>query len=154
MTTLQVSYVNVQQVEKKLPSNEELITWLRNWDSDNVVRSAERIKKTGEIFTPTTLVQKMLIELPTTSFSKVSETFCDPCCGNGQFLSEVLIKKLENGISLENALSTIYGVEIMLDNVEVCRNRLLCEQEQYRHIVERNIAWGDGLTFNYDSWDD
>ena len=154
MTTLQVSYVNVQQVEKKLPSNEELITWLRNWDSDNVVRSAERIKKTGEIFTPTTLVQKMLSELQTSSFSKVSETFCDPCCGNGQFLSEVLIKKLENGISLENALSTIYGVEIMLDNVEVCRNRLLCEQENYRHIVERNIAWGDGLTFNYDIWDD
>ena len=154
MTTLQESCVNVQQVEKKLPSNEELITWLRSWDSDNVVRSAERIKKTGEIFTPTALVQKILSKLPAKSFSKVSETFCDPCCGNGQFLSEVLIKKLENGISLENALSTIYGVEIMLDNVEVCRNRLLCEQEQYRHIVERNIAWGDGLTFNYESWDD
>ena len=144
----------MQQVEKKLPSNEELIAWLRNWHSDYVVRESERIKKNGEIFTPTKLVQQVLSGISVSSFSNVSRTFLDPCCGNGQFLSEVLIKKLENGISLENALSTIYGVEIMLDNVEVCRNRLLCEQEQYRHIVERNIAWGDGLMFNYEIWGD
>lgn len=137
-------------------SNEELIALLRNWDNDYVARENERIKKTGEVFTPTALVKDILNELEESDssiFSDVSKTVIDPCCGNGQFLSEVLIRKLQNNISFENALSTIYGIDIMLDNIDICRNRLLCGQEQFRHIVERNIVCGDALTFNYDVWD-
>jgi len=86
-------------------------------------------------------------------FVEEGKTVIDPCCGNGQFLSEVLIRKLQNNISFENALSTIYGIDIMLDNIDICRERLLCGQEQFRHIVELNIACGDALTFNYNIWD-
>ena len=136
-------------------SNTELITLLRNWDKDYLVRENERIKKTGEIFTPTDLVKKILDNLESNNscvFVDNKKTVIDPCCGNGQFLSEVLIRKLENNVSFEDALSTIYGIDIMLDNIDICRERLLCGQEQYRHIVERNIVCGDALTFNYDIW--
>lgn len=133
-------------------SNTDLITLLRNWDNDYVARENERIKKTGEIFTPTVLVQKVLGGLDVNIFTDSTKTFLDNSCGNGQFLSEVLIKKLEHNISFEQALSTIYGIDIMLDNIDICRERLLCGQEQYRHIVERNIVCGDALTFNYDIW--
>jgi type I restriction-modification system DNA methylase subunit len=119
-----------------------------------VARENERIKKTGEIFTPTKLVQKILNDMSAELFMDPNKTFLDNSCGNGQFLSEVLIKKLENNISFDKALSTIYSVDIMLDNIDICRNRLLCGQEQYRHIVERNIVCGDALTFNYYIWDD
>jgi len=139
---------------QSLPSNLELIEWLRNWDNDYVARENERIKKTGEIFTPTKLVQKILNDMSAELFMDPNKTFLDNSCGNGQFLSEVLIKKLENNISFDKALSTIYSVDIMLDNIDICRNRLLCGQEQYRHIVERNIVCGDALTFNYYIWDD
>lgn len=66
---------------------------LREWHADSIKRSIARIKNTSEVFTPTTLVQKMLDNLPNDAFIDATKTFCDPCCGNGQFLSEVLIRK-------------------------------------------------------------
>ena len=73
----------------------------------------------------------------------------DPCCGDGQFLAEVVIRKMENGSTLEQALSTTYGVELMRDNVDLCRERLLCGEEHLRHIVTRNIVCHDALTYDY-----
>lgn len=114
-----------------------------------VERDVARIKATGEVFTPTPLVIKMLNKLPQELFTNPTKTFCDPSCGDGQFLSEVLIRKVENGIDFETALSTIYGVELMPDNVKLCQDRLLCGREDLRHIVEKNIVCADALTYNY-----
>jgi len=133
-----------------LPTNQQLIELLRCWDADNIERGAARTNKNCEIFTPTALVQEMLAKLPEDLFVDPSKTVCDPSCGNGQFLSEVLIRKLENGIALEQAIATIYGVDIMLDNVEVCRERLLCGVESLRHIVNKNIVWADALHYNFE----
>ena len=112
-------------------------------------RTQARIKATGEVFTPTDLVQTVLDELPQEMFTDSTKTFLDNSCGDGQFLSEVLIRKIENGISFEEALSTIYGVDLMQDNVDLCRERLLCGQEHLRHIVEKNIVCHNALTYNY-----
>jgi len=112
-------------------------------------RDKLRVKATGEVFTPTPLVQEMLDQLPQELFTDPSKTFLDNSCGDGQFLSEVLIRKLENGIPFEQALSTIYGVDLMPDNVQLCRDRLLCGQEHLHHIVERNIVCHDALTYDY-----
>ena len=135
--------------KKQLPNNEILIERLRNWDNDYVVRENERIKAVGEVFTPTALVKEILDKMSTELFTNSSQTVCDPSCGNGQFLAEVLLRKLENGIELEQALSTIYGVDIMLDNVKICQDRLLCGVEQYRHIVEKNIVCADALNYDF-----
>jgi type I restriction-modification system DNA methylase subunit len=114
-----------------------------------VERDQVRVKATGEVFTPTPLVQEMLDKLDPSAFNDPTNTFLDPSCGDGQFLSEVLIRKLENGDDFETALSTIYGVDLMEDNVALCRERLLCGKEELRHIVERNIVCHDGLTYDY-----
>lgn len=114
-----------------------------------VEREQARIKATGEVFTPTELVQQVLNNLPQDQFTDASKTFLDPSCGDGQFLGEVLIRKMENGSTFEQALSTIYGVDLMQDNVELCRERLLCGREDLRHIVEQNIVCADGLEYNY-----
>ena len=112
-------------------------------------RTAARIKATGEVFTPTNLVQTVLDKLPIELFKDHKKTFIDNSCGDGQFLSEVLIRKIENGSTFEQALSTIYGIDLMQDNVDLCRERLLCGREDLRHIVERNIVRADALTYNY-----
>jgi type I restriction-modification system DNA methylase subunit len=130
------------------PSNEELIAHLRNWSVDCVVRDAARTKRTGEVFTPTALVQDIFNKFSIEEFADASKTFLDPSCGDGQFLSEVLVRKLENGIDFPTALGCIYGVDIMQDNVETCKERLLCGLEQYRHIVEKNIVCADFLTYD------
>lgn len=114
-----------------------------------VERDLLRIKSTSEVFTPTPLVRSILNQLDPVVFQDPSKTFIDPSCGDGQFLGEVLIRKVENGIDFETALSTIYGVDLMQDNVELCRERLLCGQEHLRHIVEKNIVCHDALTYNY-----
>lgn len=129
---------------------DEVIDHIRNRDyMSGLERDHLRIKATSEVFTPTDLVQKLLDELPKELFVDPTKTFLDPSCGDGQFLGEVLIRKLENSIDFETALGSIYGVDLMEDNVELCRERLLCGCEKYRHIVEQNIVCADALRYHY-----
>lgn len=114
-----------------------------------IERDQVRIKATSEVFTPTDLVQKNLSRFPLEFFGDPDKTFIDNSCGDGQFLGEILIRKLENGIPFEQALQTIYGVDLMPDNVELCRERLLCRREDLRPIVERNIVCADALRYHY-----
>ena len=112
-------------------------------------RNNLRVKATGEVFTPTKLVNEILNKHPAELFIDPKKTVIDPACGDGQFLGEALIRKVENGIDFEQALSTIYGVDLMQDNVDLCRERLLCGQEHLKHIVERNIVCADALRYHY-----
>jgi len=91
----------------------------------------------------------MLEQIPIEQFTDTAKTFLDNSCGDGQFLGEVLIRKMENGSTFEEALSTIYGVDLMIDNVDLCRKRLLCGQENLRPLVEKNIQCRDALKFGY-----
>jgi hypothetical protein len=114
-----------------------------------VDRENTRVKANGEVFTPTWLVEEILDEMDQEIFTCPDKTFLDPSVGDGQFLSSVLYRKLQNGINFEQALSTVYGVDLMEDNVELCRERLLCGREDLRHIVEQNIVCADGLRYHY-----
>jgi hypothetical protein len=127
-----------------------IINHIRNRDyMEGIDRDKLRVKANQEIFTPTVLVQQILNSLNPDVFKPVDQEFIDPTCGDGQFLGEVVIRKMENGSTLEQALSTTYGVDLMPDNVKLCQDRLLCGQEQYRHIVEKNIVCHDALTYDY-----
>ena len=120
-----------------------------------VERDKLRIKQTAEVFTPTPLVQEMLDKLEQedpTLFSDPTKTFLDNSCGDGQFLSEVVIRKMgRSGCSLEQALSTTYGVEFMEDNVNECRMRLAGPDPtpEIIEIVTKNIVHHDALTYDY-----
>ena len=100
-----------------------------------IERNSLRIKATQEIFTPTEMVKDLLDKLNPSLFADIDQPFVDPTVGDGQFLGEVLIRKMENGSTFEQALQTIYGVDLMQDNVRLCQDRLLCGQEHLRHIV-------------------
>ena len=119
-------------------------SYMSGIDRDNL-----RVKANGEVFTPISRVQKALDTFDKSMFIQPDKTFLDNSCGDGQFLSEVLIRKLENGIDFETALSTIYGVDLMPDNVELCRERLLCGRDDLKHIVEQNIVCADAVTYHY-----
>ena len=120
-----------------------------------VERDKLRIKQTAEIFTPTPLVQEMLDKLEEqdpTLFSDSTKTFLDNSCGDCQFLSEVVIRKMEkSGCSLEEALSTTYGIEFMEDNVNECKKRLAGPEptDEIWEILNKNIVHHDALTYDY-----
>jgi hypothetical protein len=120
-----------------------------------VERDKLRIKQTAEVFTPTPLVQEILDKLEEenpTLFSDPTKTFLDNSCGDGQFLSEVVIRKMErSGCTLEQALSTTYGVEFMEDNVNECKKRLAGPEptDEIWEILNKNIVHHDALTYDY-----
>lgn len=135
------------------PTLSEVIDHIQNRTyMGGVERDQLRVKATGEVFTPTELVREMLEQIPIEQFQDPIKTFLDNSCGDGQFLGEVLIRKMENGSTFEEALSTIYGVDLMQDNVDECRKRLLCGSQDPKHIatIEQNIYQADGLKFSYE----
>jgi hypothetical protein len=118
-------------------------------------RDKLRIKKTAEIFTPQLLVTEMLDKLERENpilFTDPSKTFIDNSCGDGEFLGEIVIRKMErSGCGLEQALSTTYGVDLMEDNIEECKKRLAGPNPttEILEILNKNIICADGLTFDY-----
>jgi hypothetical protein len=120
-----------------------------------IERDKLRVKETAEVFTPTIEVQKMLDKLEDENkelFSNPTKTFLDNSCGDGQFLSEVIIRKMErSGCTLEQALSTTYGVELMEDNVKLCKERLAGPNptQEIWDILDMNIVHSDALTYHY-----
>lgn len=120
-----------------------------------VERDKLRIKETAEVFTPTPLVQKMLDKLEEENpklFLNPEKTFLDNSCGDGQFISEVVIRKMErSGCTLYKALSTTYGVELMEDNVKLCKERLAgpTPTKKILEILDKNIVCYDALKYHY-----
>jgi len=128
---------------------DEVIDHVRNRSyMSGVERDRARIQKTQEVFTPTDKVINLLDEYEQ-QFKDPDQKFLDNSCGDGQFLGEVLIRKMENGSTFEEALSTVYGVDLMPDNVAECRRRLLCGRTDLEHIVRTNIVCHDALTYDY-----
>ena len=113
-----------------------------------VDRDTSRVKETGEVFTPTWLVEKMLDKVGEDLVNDPSKRVLDSSCGDGQFLVSVLYRRLRAGVPIEDALATIFGVELMEDNARICRDRLMCGREELREIVERNIVCADGLAYH------
>jgi hypothetical protein len=134
----------------------DYISHVRNRDyMSGVERNIHRIKVTAEIFTKTELVIEILDKIELTQpdiFINQDKTFIDNSCGDGQFLSEVVIRKIErSGCSLKQALKTTYGVELMEDNVIECRKRLAGPNptSEILEIVNKNIVCYNALTYDY-----
>lgn len=109
------------------------------------------VKRRGysEVFTGKGIANKFLNDFPAEIWEE-GKTFIDPECGIGQFLVEIAQRKMDLGHT--EVLSTIYGVDIMPDNVEECRSRLLevCgDTEENRAIVERNIRCENTLEYDF-----
>ena len=105
---------------------------------NTVYRSSDRIKLTGELFTPSKLVVSLLKDISPDRFAP-KMTFLDPACGDGQFLMGVkLVKLYLYNMTEESALEDIYGVDIMRDNVNLCKKRL----------GGGNIIMGNTLDYN------
>ena len=122
----------------------------------NTVQQATRDarkSKTAEVFTPNKLVNQMLNKLPKEVWKK-DKTFCDPAVGNGQFLFWILIRKIKRNHSPLAALKTLFGVDIMQDNIRECQWRLLKTislfepvSEEHVSAVLKNIVWVNPVKF-------
>jgi hypothetical protein len=145
-----------------------------NIQADKQVKSKKRVTDHGEVFTNQREVNAML-DLVKQETERIDSRFLEPACGNGNFLAEVLRRKLavvdsrysKSQVEWERysviAVSSIYGVDILEDNAQECRARLLGIYIEWysktfkqvnndcirsvRFILSRNILWGDALDF-------
>ena len=87
-------------------------------------KNKERIKRNGEFFTPHKLVREMLSKFSESDLKISNKTFLDPTCGDGNILVEIVKKRIRNGVHPLMVAATTFGVELMQDNVNKCRERL------------------------------
>lgn len=136
----------------------------------STIRSKERIADHGEVFTPTWMVESML-NLVQDETDRIDSRFLEPACGSGNFLVEVLRRKL---MAVERkygkspfekqhyallGMMCIYGIELLPDNIAECRANMLeifaeylrldPSQDLYQaasHVLSVNLVHGDALT--------
>lgn len=122
--------------------------------NDGIIRSKERTDSTGEVFTPDSICNQMIDYVPQEVLSDPTKTFCDPTCGNGQILVNILKRRLAAGVSKKDTISTLYGVELMEDNVQLCRKRLaeILGTDEFNSIIEHNIVCHDFFDWDFEHW--
>ncbi len=137
-------------------------------------KSKERVRERGEVFTAEREV-KAMCDLVKDETERADSRFLEPACGDGNFLAEILTRKLESlkakykrsSFDYEKnsvlAISSLYGVDIMQDNVLACRDRLfniwdreykaICKKDcndqtrdAVKFILSKNIVCGNALT--------
>lgn len=90
------------------------------------IKSKERVSRFAEVFTAEREV-KAMCDLVLQETERIDSRFLEPACGNGNFLVEILERKLsrcENAEQGLTALKSIYGIDIQRDNVEESKLRL------------------------------
>lgn len=110
--------------------------------SINHEKRQERKKQSAEDFTPSPLVNEILDRLSKDSNNTVWEegkTFIDPAVGNGNFLIEVLKRKIKKGHDPLKAIQSIYGTDIMQDNIQECRLRLFKVLNEAKLVNKKNV---------------
>ncbi len=141
--------------------------------------SRQRVAEHGEVYTAKREVCAML-DLVKEEAERIDSRFLEPACGTGNFLVEIMSRKMEavrrqfvkNRFEYDQAsamaVSSMYGVELLPDNVDACRNRLLTQYletyRQHQHqeaspelercisfLLRKNILCGDALTMLRDN---
>lgn len=113
-----------------------------------VERNPARVRATAEVFTPNDIVRRMVTSIGLEKIRDPEKRILDPACGDGQFLAYILWCRIEEGVPLEKALTTLFGIDIMEDNVTLCIQRLSCgsDNEKILDILENNIIEQDTLS--------
>ena len=116
-----------------------------------VERSEQRKRALQEVFT-TDKILKDFDKIDQDYFKDPEQPFVDPCVGDGALLGEALIRKVENGIDFEIALSQLFGCDIEQTNVDATKQRLLCGRTDLQHIIDKNVYCWDSLQYHM-LWD-
>ena len=142
--------------------------------TDKQIKSRKRVTDHGEVFTSEREVNNML-ELVHHEAERIESRFLEPACGTGNFLIEIYKRKLDVCISKYKksqtdfekyaflSTSSIYGIDLMTDNIQECKKRLLdkfisvykalykknCKEDFIKvieYILSKNLLVGDALT--------
>lgn len=135
----------------------------------SLIKSKKRVADHGEVFTPPWMVEAML-DLVKGETERIDSRFLEPACGSGNFLVRILQRKLA-AVELKYgksefetqhyailAVTSLYGIELLADNIAECRANLLKiladyleldeSDDPYRaasYVLSQNLIHGDAL---------
>ena len=92
------------------------------------IKSKQRVKEHAEVFTAEREVKAMCDLIPSETWENITSTFLEPACGTGNFLVEIYSRKLQrckNEVDGLKALNSIFGIDILADNICESRQRLV-----------------------------
>lgn len=136
---------------------------------DKVDKRKERHHITQEDFTPEYICKMMCDNIDNAIYKDFNKTFCDIAAGNGNIIRYILKERLKYCLNQEDilhAISSIYGVELMQDNVEECYNliikdikhfsknkNIVINEDDILNILKHNIVCSDIFDWNFDEWE-
>ena len=116
---------------------------------------------TQEFFTPFSIVQKMCDKIPDSDWADPEKTWLEPCMGDGNFVCYITWNRIQHGIDWQTALKTLYGVELMFDNVLECHDRVIdlltklgieFDERTARKIMKKNLVCSDFFKWDFEHW--
>ena len=128
--------------------------------NDGITRSKERITKNGEVFTPKSLVEKMMDKIPEEKWKDPNSVWLEPTFGSGNMLICMLERRIASGVEPIQAIKTLYGVELMQDNVDLCKDRIrevlrankVKIDKKVNDIIDHNFVCSDFFKWDFENW--
>lgn len=130
-------------------------------------RTEDRLnRRTGEVctqefFTPADIVFHMCDKVSKEKWKDTTANFLEPSFGNGNFLLAIIYLKIKNGSTPEVALQHTYGVELMRDNVDEAKERILEMLDEFNYtydkdlcksIMDNNLVCSDFFKWDFENW--
>ena len=104
----------------------------------------------------------MCDNIPSTDWSNPTKTFLEPCFGNGNFLVEIIRRRIvDYSIDWKIVLNNLYGVELMPDNVQEAKDRIIellknlkidFNEQEARDIMNHNLVCSDFFKWDFENW--
>ena len=118
-------------------------------------------QSTQEFFSPYSIVKRMADNIPDEDWQDPSKTFLEPALGNGQFVIYIIWNRIQHGVDWKTALETCYGVELMQDNVDETKERIIdllnklnieYDKDVAYEIMNRNLVCSDCFEWDFENW--
>ena len=120
-----------------------------------------RRKVTQEFFTPYSIIKRMCDKIPDDEWADPEKTWLEPCMGDGNFVCYIIWNRIQHGIDWQTALKTLYGLELMHDNVLECHDRVIdlltklgieFDEQTARNIMDKNLVCADFFNWDFEHW--
>ena len=118
-------------------------------------------KSTQEFFTPYPIVKRMGDRISDEDWADPAKTWLESSFGNGQFVVYIVWNRIQHGIDWQTALKTLYGVELMADNVIETHDRVIdlltklgieFDEHTARKIMKENLVCSDFFKWDFEHW--
>ena len=136
--------------------------FIDNYTSPNTDTRLKRRKKTQEFYTPYSIIKKMIDKIEPEMWADLTKTFLDPAMGNGNIILGILYRRIvEHGVDWRTALETLYGVELMQDNVDETKERIIdllnklnieYDKDVAYEIMNHNLVCSNFFDWDFDNW--